>query len=40
VASRRFTHYSLLRTTERLLGIRRYLGKAGSAHGLSKAFHL
>ena len=40
VAVHRFTHYSLLRTTEHLLGIRRYLGKAASARGLSKAFHL
>lgn len=40
VATHRFTHYSLLRTTEHLLGIRVYLGKAGSATGLSKAFHL
>jgi len=31
---------TLLRTTERVLGIRRCLGKACSARGLSKAFRL
>jgi hypothetical protein len=40
VARKHFTHYSLLRTTEHLLGLRRYLGHAASANGLSKAFHL
>jgi hypothetical protein len=40
VSRRRFNHYSLLRTTERVLGIRRCLGKACSARGLSKAFRL
>ena len=37
---RLLTHYSLLRATESLLGIRRYLGKANGARGLPKAFHL
>jgi hypothetical protein len=37
---RLLTHYSLLRATEHLLGIRRYLGKANGARGLPKAFHL
>jgi phosphoesterase family protein len=40
VSHRRFSHYSLLRTTERVLDIRRCLGKACSARGLSKAFRL
>jgi hypothetical protein len=40
VARRHFTHYSLLRTTEHLLRLRRYLGGAAAARGLSKAFHL
>jgi phospholipase C len=40
VSYRRYNHYSLMRTTERVLGIRRCLGKACSARGLSKAFHL
>lgn len=40
VARKHFTHYSLLRTTEHLLGLRRYLGRAAIATGLSKAFHL
>jgi phosphatidylinositol-3-phosphatase len=40
VSRRRYSHYSLLRTTERTLGIRRCLGKACSARGLSKAFRL
>jgi phosphatidylinositol-3-phosphatase len=39
-AHRVLTHFSLLRATERLLGIRRYLGKASGARGLPKAFHL
>jgi hypothetical protein len=34
------THFSLLRATEGILGIRRYLGKANGARGLPKAFHL
>jgi phosphatidylinositol-3-phosphatase len=40
VSHRLLTHYSLLRASEQLLGIRRYLGKARSARGLPKAFHL
>ena len=40
VSHRRYSHFSLLRTTERVLGIRRCLGKACSARGLSKAFRL
>jgi phosphatidylinositol-3-phosphatase len=40
VSHRPLSHYSLLRTSEKLLGIRRYLGKARSARGLPKAFHL
>ncbi|HEX3329744.1 MAG TPA: alkaline phosphatase family protein [Gaiellales bacterium] len=40
VRHRLLTHYSLLRATEKMLGIRRYLGKAISARGLPKAFHL
>jgi hypothetical protein len=40
VRRRLLTHYSLLRATEKMLGFRRYLGKARSARGLPKAFHL
>jgi len=40
VRHRLMSHYSLLRATEKMLGIRRYLGKARSARGLPKAFHL
>jgi hypothetical protein len=40
VARKHFTHYSLLRTTEHLLGLRRYLGRAAVAPGMSRAFHL
>jgi phospholipase C len=40
VSHRALSHFSLLRACERLLGIRRYLGKARSARGLPKAFHL
>jgi phospholipase C len=40
VSHRLLSHYSLLRASEQLLGIRRYLGKARSARGLPKAFHL
>jgi phosphatidylinositol-3-phosphatase len=40
LAHRLMTHFSLLRATEHLLGIRRYLGKANGARGLPKAFHL
>ena len=35
-----FDHYSLLRTTEELLGIRRYLGHAASAPSMRSAFGL
>jgi phospholipase C len=40
VSHRPMTHFSLLRATEGMLGIRRYLGKANGARGLPKAFHL
>jgi hypothetical protein len=40
VRNRLLTHYSLLRATETMLGFRRYLGKARTARGLPKAFHL
>ena len=40
VSHRRYTHFSLMRTTASVLGIRRCLGKACSARGLSKAFRL
>jgi phosphatidylinositol-3-phosphatase len=40
VSPRRYNHFSLLKTTEKVLGIRRCLGKACSARGLSKAFRL
>jgi hypothetical protein len=40
VRRRLLTHYSLLRATEKVLGFRRYLGKARTARGLPKAFHL
>ena len=40
VSHRRYTHFSLMRTTANVLGIRRCLGKACSARGLSKAFRL
>ena len=35
-----FSHYSLLRTSEELLGIRRYLGEAARANSMSRPFHL
>ena len=35
-----FNHYSMLRTTEKLLGIPRKLGLAGRAHSMQAAFHL
>ena len=35
-----FSHYSLLRTTEELLGIHVYLGAAGGAHSMRQAFGL
>jgi hypothetical protein len=40
VSHKRSSHFSLLRTTERVLGIRRCLRKACSVRGLSKAFRL
>jgi phospholipase C len=39
-SSRPFTHYSLLRTTEELLGIRARLGRAASAPSMRTAFGL
>ena len=36
----RFDHYSLLRTTEELLGIPEYLGQAAHARSMRKAFNL
>lgn len=35
-----FSHYSLLRTTEDMLGLRGHLGKATSARSMARAFHL
>jgi hypothetical protein len=35
-----FTHYSLLRTTEQMLGIRTYLGRASSARSMRGPFHI
>jgi hypothetical protein len=35
-----FSHYSLLRTTEELLGLNQYLGQAQAAKSMSTAFHL
>jgi phosphatidylinositol-3-phosphatase len=35
-----FTHYSLLRTAEQLLGITTFLGNAASATGMRSAFGL
>jgi phosphatidylinositol-3-phosphatase len=35
-----FSHYSLLRTTEELLGLNQYLGQAQTAKSMSSAFHL
>ena len=40
VSRKRHSHFSLMRTTANVLGIRRCLGKACSARGLSKAFRL
>jgi hypothetical protein len=40
VSSRALNHYSLLRASEHLLGIHRYLGAAKLFSGLGKAFHL
>jgi hypothetical protein len=39
-ASQNFSHYSLLRTTEELLGVRGRLGEAASAPSMASAFHL
>jgi hypothetical protein len=36
----RFDHYSLLRTTEEMLGLKRLLGNAARAAGMRSAFHL
>lgn len=36
----RFDHYSLLKTTEQLLGIHRYLARAREAASMRAAFHL
>ena len=35
-----FTHYSLLRTTEELLGLRPLLGSAATANSMTAAFNL
>jgi len=40
VSATAFTHYSLLRTTEELLGISTYLGNAASATSMRSAFGL
>lgn len=39
-SARHFTHYSLLKTTEQLLGIRRFLGSAKTAPSMRAAFGL
>ena len=39
-SSARFTHYSLLRTTEELLGLHAHLGNAATAPSLRTAFGL
>jgi hypothetical protein len=39
IATKRFDHYALLRTTEELLGLRRFLGAAASAPSMRAAFH-
>jgi phosphatidylinositol-3-phosphatase len=36
----RLDHYSMLRTTEQLMGLHRYLGRAASARNMARAFHL
>ncbi len=36
----RFTHYSMLRTTEQLLGLKSYLGNAATAASMRAAFHI
>jgi hypothetical protein len=40
VSTKPFSHYSLLRTTEALLGVRAKLGQAASAPDMRGAFHL
>jgi len=40
VSARLFNHYSLLKTTEKLLRIRRLLGEARSARSMRRAFNL
>jgi hypothetical protein len=40
VSGKAFDHYSLLRTTEALLGIRTKLGQAATAADMRRAFHL
>jgi len=40
VATKRFDHYALLRTTEEMLGIRIFLGAAASAPSMRAGFHL
>jgi hypothetical protein len=39
VATERFDHYALLRTTEQLLGLRPFLGAAATAPSMRAAFH-
>jgi hypothetical protein len=39
-AATKFTHYSLLRTTEELLGLRPFLGRAATATSMRTAFNL
>jgi len=39
-SAKAFSHYSLLRTTEEMLGIRRHLGQAAGAPSMRGAFHL
>jgi hypothetical protein len=39
-SSARFTHYSVLRTTEQMLGITTYLGRASSARSMRGPFHI
>jgi phospholipase C len=36
----RVTHYSMLRTTEALLGLKTFLGDAATATGMRQPFHL
>ena len=40
ISHKTFGHYSLLRTTEALLGIRAKLGQAATASDMRRAFHL